>query len=208
MARYTKALCKLCRREGRKLFLKGDRCYTQKCAFEKRSYAPGHRGNIKPKVSEFGIRLREKQVMRRIYGLSEKQFRSYFEKASKSQAITGEKLIELLERRLDNVIFRMGMASSRQQARLLVRHGHVLVNGRKVDIPSYQVKEGSLLASSAKENSRKIFKKNLEGKADAVLPGWLTFNPEALEGKILKLPTRDQVDLQVEENLIVEHYSR
>ena len=206
MARYTKAVCKLCRRERKKLFLKGERCFTPKCAYEHRSYAPGHHGKVEPKVSEYGIRLREKQALRRIYGLSEVQFSNYFAKASKAKGVTGEKLFEMLERRLDNVIYRLGLAASRTQGRLIVRHGHVLIDNQKVDIPSYQVKAGNVI--SIRDKSQKTIKNRFDDKKERTTPDWLSFDLEKMEGKILNIPTRDQIDTQVEENLIVEYYSR
>ena len=208
MARYTGAVCRLCRREGMKLYLKGDRCYSDKCAFATKQYAPGQHGQSRKKVSEYGIQLREKQKVRRIYGIAEKQFRSYFEKAERQNGVTGENLLRLLECRLDNTVFRLGMASSRVDARQLVRHGHFTVDGKKVNIPSFLVKPGQVIA--VKENSRKSPK--FEAIAVAILhrtaPQWLELDKENLVGKVIALPAREDVDLPINEQLIVELYSR
>jgi small subunit ribosomal protein S4 len=206
MGRHTKSVCKLCRREGNKLFLKGERCYTEKCSYKKRSYAPGQHGQTPLKVSEYSIRLREKQKARRTYGISERQFSAYFQKALKVQGVTGEKLLELLERRLDNVVYRLGMCSSRAQARQLVKHGHFIVNGKKVNIPSFQVKKGDVI--KPKEATSARIKANIEKMGDKKTPAWLDFNEAALEGKIEAMPKRSDIGEPIAENLIVEFYSR
>jgi small subunit ribosomal protein S4 len=189
MARYTGPVCRLCRREGTKLFLKGERCYTPKCSVDRRGYPPGQHGQGRKRVSEYALHLREKQKARRTYGVLERQFRRYYDLAARRRGITGENLLQLLETRLDNVVYRLGFASSRPEARQLVLHGHFSVNGRKVSVPSYQVRPGDVVA--VREGSRNLdkFKANLEGE-------------------ILSLPTRDQIDVPVQEHLIVEYYSR
>lgn len=208
MARYTGASCKLCRREETKLFLKGDRCYTTKCAMEKRPYAPGQHGQRRKKVSEYGLQLREKQKARRIYGILEGQFRTYYDIAARQKGVTGENLLTLIERRLDNVVYRLGMACSRKEARQLVRHGHFLVNGHKANIPSILAKVGDEI--TVKEGSRNSVKvKDLaERAAQKTVPVWLEFDAENLKGRVLSLPSRDQIDTIVEEQLIVELYSK
>lgn len=206
MGRHTGPVCKLCRREGAKLFLKGDKCSGTKCPFDKRSYAPGQHGQGNKRPSEFGLRLREKQKARRIYGLSERQFRHYFTIASKSKGSTGEKLMELLERRLDNVVWRMGLAASRNQARQFVRNGHLRINGRKVNIPSYCVKTGDKIG--VKEKSLSNLKKIVEGMKERGEPAWLSFNKDTFEGQVVNIPKRSEMDSLVEERLIVEFYSR
>ena len=209
MARYTGSVCRLCRREGMKLFLKGERCYTEKCAIEKRNFAPGQHGKSrKAKMAGYGIQLREKQKVKRIYGVLEDQFRGYFEQAERTRGITGETLLQLLERRLDNVTYRLGLATSRPQARQLVRHGHFTVNGRKVDIPSFSVKPGDVVA--VRQTSRKapaILHAMEEVKGRGV-PEWLQFDAEAMSGKVGSVPTREQINLPVQEQLIVELYSK
>ena len=209
MARYTGPVCRLCRREGTKLFLKGQRCFTEKCAIEKRNFAPGQHGkDRKAKVVGYGLQLREKQKAKRIYFTLEKQFRNYFEKAARSQGVTGELLLQQLERRLDNVAFRLGFATSRRQARQLVRHGHVTVNGKKVNIPSYQVSVGDEVA--VREKSRKLAV--IEGARDfagsQTTPNWLSVDREQLSGRVQALPKREDVQLPVNEQLIVELYSK
>lgn len=208
MARYTGAVCRLCRREGMKLYLKGDRCYSDKCAFVTKQYAPGQHGTSRKKVSEYGTQLREKQKVKRIYGVQEKQFRIYYATASRKAGVTGENLLSLLERRLDNVIYRLGLASSRVDARQLVRHGHFTVNGRKVNIPSFLVREGMVI--SVKEGSRKSPK--FEAIAEAIAhrnpPAWLELDKENLVGKVVALPARADIDMPINEQLIVELYSR
>jgi len=206
MARYTDANCRLCRREGTKLFLKGDRCYSTKCAMEKRSYAPGQHGQGRSKASDYALQLREKQKTKRFYGLQETQFRNLFDKADRKQGITGENLLILLETRLDNVVFRLGFASSRKEARQLVTHGHFTVNGKKVNIPSYTVKPGDVIKVKEKSTSSPKFKEVKE--MTITVPEWITVDVEKLEGKILSVPTREQIDTPVAEHLIVELYSK
>lgn len=207
MARYKESVCRLCRREGTKLFLKGDRCYTDKCAVDRRAYAPGEHGQNRKKVSEYGIQLREKQKARRLYGVMEKQFRKYFAEAERQKGVTGENLIRLLERRLDNVIYRLGFAGSRPQARQLVLHGHFTINGNKVDIPSYLVKPGDAIAVKNKSQASPLFQAIKEsGKAS--VPSWLECNVEALQGRVVSLPAGEDLDVPIEAHLIVELYSR
>ena len=208
MARYSDAVCRLCRREGQKLFLKGDRCYTDKCAVSRRAYAPGQHGQGRSKNSEYGTQLREKQKAKRYYGVLEKQFRGYFEMASKRQGKTGENLLAILETRLDNVVYRLGFAMSRAEARQLVSHGHFLVNGKKVNIPSYLVKPGMVI--SLKESSRDLdkFKANIEANAFRQPPKWLEYDAENLVAKVVAQPAREDIDLPIEEQLIVELYSK
>ena len=207
MATYREAKCRLCRREGAKLFLKGDKCFSGKCPFEKRPVAPGVHGAGRKKISEYGQQLREKQKVKRIYGVQEGQFRAYYEAADRMKCITGENMLSLLERRLDNVVFRMGLGVSRAQARQLVNHGHFTVNGKKVNIPSYIVKEGDIVAVKESKTSNKYFEAIKSAKA-ANLPKWLEFNPEKLEGKVIALPARDDIDSQIAEHMIVELYSK
>ncbi|MGB9680011.1 MAG: 30S ribosomal protein S4 [Thermoanaerobacteraceae bacterium] len=206
MARYTESVCKLCRREGMKLFLKGDKCYTDKCPFARRSYAPGQHGQNRKKLTNYGMQLREKQKVRRYYGVLERQFANYYEEAERMKGITGENLLQLLERRLDNVVFRLGFASSRAQARQFVRHGHIKVNGKKVDIPSFLVKPGDVVAVKEKSRSLDFIKDSLE--ATSSVPDWLELNKESYEGKVVSMPRREHIDLPIEEHLIVELYSR
>ncbi|MDS0526771.1 30S ribosomal protein S4 [Clostridium sp. SHJSY1] len=206
MARYTGATCRLCRREGMKLFLKGDRCYTDKCAFARRSYAPGQHGANKKKVSNYGVQLREKQKAKRIYGVLESQFRNYYEKAEHIKGITGENLLKLLELRLDNVAFRLGYGSSRSEARQLVTHGHFLVNGKKVDIASYKVSVNDVITVCEKSRASEKFKTFAENPK--TLPKWLEANVENYEGKVVAEPTREDIDIPVNETLIVELYSK
>jgi len=206
MGRHTTAKCKLCRREGEKLFLKGEKCATDKCPFSRRSYAPGQHGKVPIRgTSEFRIRLREKQKARRIYGLTERQFEKYFDIADNKKGATGEKLLEILERRLDNVVFRLGFTTSRQSARQLVHHGGILVNERKVDVPSYQVKVDDLVKVAAKRVT--LLKANQEKLAEYTPPAWLTQSGES-EGKVSAFPKREDIDTVLEEHLIVEYYSR
>ncbi len=207
MATYREAKCRLCRREGGKLFLKGDKCYSGKCPFEKRPVAPGVHGAGRKKVSEYGQQLREKQKVKRIYGVQEGQFRAYYEKADRMKGITGENMLSLLERRLDNVIYRMGVGVSRAQARQLVNHGHFLVNGKKVNIPSYIVKVGDVISVKENKVSNKYFEA-IKGAKAANLPKWLEFDTEKLVGKVIALPARDDVDSQIAEHKIVELYSK
>ncbi len=206
MARYIGATCRLCRREGMKLFLKGDRCYTDKCAFARRSYAPGQHGQGRKKLSNYGVQLREKQKARRIYGILEAQFRKYYEKAETMRGITGENLLKLLEMRLDNVVYKLGFGSSRAEARQLVTHGHFLVNGKKVDIISYQVSAGDVI--SVREKSRATEKFKTFAENPKTLPAWLEGNIENFEGKVIAEPTRADIDVPVNETLIVELYSK
>ena len=206
MATYREAKCRLCRREGAKLFLKGDKCYNGKCPFEKRPVAPGVHGAGRKKVSEYGQQLREKQKVKRIYGVQEGQFREYYEKADRMKGITGENMLSLLERRLDNVIFRMGIGGSRAQARQLVNHGHFLVNGKKVNVPSFIVKVGDVVTVKESKTSNKYFEAVKATKVNT--PKWLEFDPEKLQGKILALPVREDIDSQISEHMIVELYSK
>ncbi len=209
MARYTGPVCRLCRREGMKLFLKGERCYTEKCAIEKRNLPPGQHGKLrKAKVVGYGLQLREKQKVKRIYGVLENQFRRYFEMADRTRGITGETLLQLLERRLDNVLYRLGLATSRAQARQLARHGHFTVNGRKVDIPSYQVKAGDVIGVRATSAENPAIQHALEEVKGRGVPEWLSFDPNTMSGRIASLPTREQINLPVQEQLIVELYSK
>ena len=208
MARYTGPSCRLCRREGMKLYLKGDRCYSDKCAVDRRGYAPGQHGQGRRKLSEYGIQLREKQKAKRIYGVLERQFRKYYKMAEKMKGVTGENLLQLLERRLDNVVYRLGLASSRAEARQLVRHGHFKVNGRKVNIPSYLVDVGDVITVKEKSRNSKRIKELVERAQDRTVPDWLQINYESLEGKVIELPTKEHIDIPIEEHLIVEFYSR
>ena len=206
MARYTGASCRLCRREGAKLFLKGDRCYTDKCAFVRRSYAPGQHGASKKKLSNYGMQLREKQKAKRIYGVLEKQFSKYYEKADKMRGITGENLLMLLEMRLDNAVFRLGYGAPRTEARQLVNHGQFLVNGKKVDIASYKVSVNDVIAVSEKSRGTEKFKVFAENPK--TLPKWIMSTPENFEGKIIAMPAREDIDTAINETLIVELYSK
>lgn len=208
MARYIGSSCKICRREGAKLFLKGQRCVTQKCAFERRSYSPGQHGQSRSKLSNYGLQLREKQKVKKIYGLFERQFRLYFQRATKIKGVTGHILLEMLERRLDNVIFRFGFASSRPQARQLVRHGLVLVNGRKVDIPSYQVNINDEIKLKTDAAGAKRIKEVLEASKDRGIPAWLNLQEAQLKGTVTRLPQRDDVQMPIKEQLIIELYSK
>lgn len=206
MAKYTSADCRQCRREGCKLFLKGERCVSGKCAMERRPVVPGQHGAGKKKMSEYAIQLREKQKVRKAYGLLEKQFHNYYEKALRSSEATGWAMLKMLELRLDNVAYRMGLGSSRAEARQIVNHGHITVNGKKVNIPSYQVKVGDVIAVKDSRKDLEMFKK-LAG-LKIVMPKWLEFNTDTLTGKVLALPERDDIDLNIQEHLIVELYSR
>ena len=207
MARYTESKCRLCRREGAKLFLKGEKCYKQTCPFEKRPTAPGQHGAARKKVSEYGLQLREKQKTKRIYGVLEGQFHEYYVKADRMKGITGENMLSLLERRLDNVVFRMGIAASRTQARQLVTHGHFTVNGRNVNIPSYTVKANDVIAVKESSKDNKYFAEIKQMKK-GTMPKWVDFNPETLEGKVIALPVREDIDSQINEQMIVELYSK
>lgn len=209
MARYTDSVCRQCRREGAKLFLKGDRCYTDKCAWTKRHTPPGQHGQSRmKKSSEYGIQLREKQKVRRAYGVLEGQFRAYYDKAASMRGVTGENMLSLLERRLDNVVYRLGFGDSRAMARQLVNHGHIRVNGKKVDIPSFCVKPGQVI--SVRESSRDIpaLKKLREEGMNRPIPQWLDVDVENLAGKVVQLPAREDIDFDIREHLIVEFYSR
>ena len=206
MSRYTDANCRLCRREGQKLFLKGDRSYGSKCAIDRRNYAPGQHGQGRAKISDYGLQLREKQKAKRFYGLQETQFRNLFDKAARKQGITGENLLILLETRLDNVVFRLGFASSRKEARQLVSHGHFTVNGKKVNIPSFTVKPGDVVKVKEKSTNSPKFKEVKE--MSITVPSWIAVDVEKLEGKVLSVPTREEIDTPVAEHLIVELYSK
>ena len=208
MARYTGPVCKLCRREGMKLFLKGERCHTEKCSFDRRPYPPGQHGQRRIKFTEYGIRLREKQKVRRMYGLTEKQFRRYFEMADRKQGVTGENLLQLLERRLDNVVYRLGLARTRSEARQLVLHRHFTVNGRIVNIPSFLVKANDVVALREKSREKKIFQDALEQAERRGVPGWLEFEASEFRGTVRELPGREEITLPINEQLIVEFYSR
>lgn len=208
MARYTGAVCKLCRREGKKLFLKGDRCYTGKCSVERRSYAPGQHGQGRKKTSEYGMQLRAKQQARRFYGIQEGQFHKYFLMAERQQGMTGENLLRICESRLDNVAYLLGWASSRAEARQLTTHGHYTVNGKKVDIPSYLLKAGDVVSIREKSRDSEKIKAVLEANASRPVPEWLDKNGDDIAAKIVKLPDREQIEAPVEEHLIVEFYSK
>lgn len=208
MARYSESVCRLCRRENLKLYLKGERCYSDKCAFERRGYPPGQHGQGRAKFSSYGVQLREKQKVKRMYGLAEKQFRNLFAKAEKQKGITGTNLLLLLEKRLDNMVYRLGFANSRNDARQLVRHGHFTVNGHKVSIPSYLVRVGDVI--ELREKSRKIAKvgESLEGVARRGVPSWLELNKEQFRGQVIALPAREDLTMPIKEQLIVELYSK
>ena len=208
MARYTDSVCRLCRREGIKLYLKGSRCETAKCAIEKRAYPPGQHGQGRKKFSEYGTQLREKQKVKRIYGVLEKQFRNYFFAADKKKGITGENLLQKLELRMDNVIYRMGLASSRSTARQLVGHGHFTVNGKKMNIPSYALGQGDTIALNPNKIKKIPVKNAIENIKGKTLPDWLSFDTDSKQGIIQALPTREHVAMPIEEQLIVELYSR
>ncbi|MBT0666612.1 30S ribosomal protein S4 [Geobacter pelophilus] len=208
MARYTGPSCRLCRRQNMELFLKGERCYTDKCAIKRRNYPPGQHGQGRAKVSDYGVQLREKQKVRRIYGILEKQFRTYFDKADRMKGVTGENLLILLERRLDNLVYRLGFASSRIEARQLVKHGHFTLNGRKVNIPSILVKTGDVI--ELKEKSRKITRitDSLDGVVRRGIPQWLDLDKDAFKGVLKSLPVREDITMPIQEQLIVELYSK
>lgn len=209
MARYNGPVCRLCRREEMKLFLKGDRCYTEKCAFERRAYAPGQHGNARRrKRSDYGEQLREKQKVRRIYGILERQFRNYYVRASKMKGVTGENLLQLLERRLDNVVYRLGLACNRAEARQMVLHRHIEVDGRRVNIPSFLVKKGSEIQVREKSRSIARIADALGGVDRRGVPAWLELDKENFRGKVAELPSREDVSLQIREQLIVELYSK
>ncbi len=208
MARYTEAKCRICRREGAKLFLKGDRCYTDKCAHERRPYAPGQHGRIRKKMSDYAVQLREKQKTRKMYGILEEQFRDYFKRADMQKGVTGENLLSALERRLDNTIYRLGFASSRNQARQLVRHGLFTLNGRRVNIPSLQVKVGDVVEVRERNRQSPIILEAQQVIARRGTPAWLEVEGEKLKGKVIALPTREDVQFPINEQLIVELYSK
>ena len=206
MSRYTDANCKLCRREGQKLFLKGERCYSTKCALEKRNYAPGQHGQARKKQSDYGNQLREKQKAKRFYGVQETQFRNLFDKAAKKSGKTGDNLLIMLETRLDNAVFRLGFAASRKEARQLVTHGHLTINGKKANIPSMEVKAGDVIAVKSRSQQSPKFKEIKD--MQITVPQWMDVDVNKLEGKILALPTREQIDTPIAEHLIVELYSK
>ena len=208
MARYTDEQCRICRREGQKLFLKGSRCYTDKCSISRRNYAPGQHGQKRAKLSEYGTQLREKQKTKSYYGVGERQFRGYFDMASRKKGVTGENLLQILESRLDNVVYRLGFGSSRAQARQLVNHGQFEVNGKKVDIPSYLVKAGDVITVREIKKDNETIKANIEVNASRPMPAWLELNNETLSGKVIRLASREDVDIPIEEHLIVELYSK
>ena len=208
MARYTDEQCRICRREGQKLFLKGSRCYSDKCSISRRNYAPGQHGQKRAKLSEYGTQLREKQKTKSYYGVGEKQFRGYFEMASNKKGITGENLLQILESRLDNVVYRLGFGASRAQARQLVNHGQFAVNGQRVDIPSYLVKAGDVISVRESKKENGAIKANVEVNSARPVPAWLELNNETLSGKVVRLASREDVDIPVEEHLIVELYSK
>ena len=208
MARYTGEQCRICRREGQKLFLKGSRCYSDKCSISRRNYAPGQHGQKRAKLSEYGTQLREKQKTKSYYGVGEKQFRGYFEMASNKKGVTGENVLQILESRLDNVVYRLGFGASIAQARQLVNHGQFEVNGKKVDIPSYIVKAGDVITVREIKKENSTIKANVEANAARPVPAWLEFNNETLSGKVVRLASREDVDIPVEEHLIVELYSK
>jgi small subunit ribosomal protein S4 len=208
MGRYTGPVCKICRREGLKLFLKGDRCFTPKCAVERRPYPPGQHQQRRRKMSDYGLQLREKQKLKFIYGILERQFRRHFEEAARRPGPTGENLLTILESRLDNVVYRMGFADSRRQARQLVRHGHFEVNGRKVDIPSYQVEPGTVIAVRERSRNLEHFQVAMQELSRKQIPSWVSVDPTTMTGRVLRLPSRDEIDTTINEQLIVEFYSR
>ena len=208
MARYIDEQCRRCRREGQKLFLKGSRCYSDKCSISRRNYAPGQHGQKRAKLSEYGTQLREKQKTKSYYGVGEKQFRGYFQMASNKKGVTGENLLQILESRLDNVVYRLGFGASRAQARQFVNHGQFEVNGKKVDIPSYLVKAGDVITVRENKKENATIKANVEANAARPVPAWLELNNETLSGKVVRLASREDVDIPVEEHLIVELYSK
>jgi small subunit ribosomal protein S4 len=208
LARHTESVCRLCRREGMKLFLKGDRCFKDKCAIERRNYPPGQHGRRRSKLLGYGIQLREKQKVKRIYGLLERPFRLTFQRAERRKGITGANLLQELERRLDNVVYSLGFAASRAQARQLVRHGHVTVNGQKVTIPSFRVSKGNAVAIKEKSRTNEQIKASVETARARGVPGWLDLQPESFSGTVLELPSREEIKLPISEQLIVELYSK
>jgi small subunit ribosomal protein S4 len=208
LARYSESVCRLCRREGMKLFLKGDRCFKDKCAIERRNYPPGQHGRRRSKLLGYGIQLREKQKVKRIYGLLESQFRLAFARAERRKGITGANLLEELERRLDNVVYSLGFAASRAQARQLVRHGHVSINGRKVSIPSFRVSKGQVVSIKEKSRTNEQIKASVETARARGVPAWLDLTPETFSGAVVELPKREDIKLPIQEQLIVELYSK
>lgn len=208
MGRYISPACKLCRREGMKLFLKGHRCYTDKCAFERREYAPGQHGQGRSKLTEYSLQLREKQKVKRMYGLLERQFRGYFRKAERQKGVTGENLLRLLECRLDNVVYRLGFATSRNDARQLVRHGHILLNGKKVDIPSCLVREGGTIELRERSKALLRVQDALAAQEGRGIPHWLEFDKTNIRGRVIGIPAREDIGLPIQEQLIVELYSK
>ena len=208
MARYKGPACRLCRREGTKLYLKSDRCYSPKCALERRAYAPGQHGQSRKKLSEYGLQLRAKQSVRRIYGVLERPFRNYFKEADRQKGITGENLLVLLERRMDNVVYRLGLADSRSQARQLVTHGHIAVNGKRLDIASALVKAGDVISVMENSRGKEYLKGMAETLASKTTPAWLVLDAQSLSGKVDRFPTREEIDVPIEEHLIVELYSK
>ena len=208
MSRYTGSVCRQCRRENMKLFLKGDRCFSDKCSFDRRGYPPGEHGQKRTKVSDYGMQLREKQKVRRIYGISEKQFRISFKRADRQKGITGTNLLSLLETRLDNTVFRMGFVNSRNQGRHFVRHQHFTVNGKKVNIPSYQVKKGDVIALREKSSKIQAISDSLEAIVRRGIPQWLEIDKEKFTGKVVSIPAREDITLPIQEQLIVELYSK
>jgi small subunit ribosomal protein S4 len=208
MARYIGALCRICRREGEKLFLKGDRCYTEKCAIERRKYPPGQHGQGFRKLSDYGIQLREKQKVRKMYGLLERQFRKYFYEAERKKGITGEILLQLIESRLDSMVFRMGFAPNRRRARQIIKHGHIFVNGKEVNLPSCEIKGGDLVTVKESSRDNPEIVDSLSKSAHRGIPGWVEVDTANLSGKVLHIPSRDEIQLPVQEQLIVELYSK
>lgn len=208
MARYVGASCRLCRREGMQLYLKGDRCYTDKCAIERRHYPPGQHGQRRSKLSDYGMQLREKQKVKRLYGVLEKQFSGYFEKAERQKGVTGTNLLVLLERRLDNIVYRLGFANSRAQARQLVRHNLILVNGAKVNLPSFLVRKGDVIQPTEKGRNLAMVRDAMEAVARRGTPSWLEFHKEEARGQVMMFPTREDITMPIQEHLIVELYSK
>jgi small subunit ribosomal protein S4 len=208
VARYTDSVCRLCRREGLKLFLKGERCYTDKCAIDRRPYPPGQHGQARAKFTDYGLQLREKQKVKRIYGVLERQFRLYYHRAEQAKGVTGHNLLRFLERRLDNAVYRLGFASTRTEARQLVRHGHFRINGRKADVPSMLVRAGDTI--EVRERSREIgrIKESLEGVVRRGVPAWLELDAKAMKGTVKQMPAREDVTMPIQENLIIELYSK
>lgn len=209
MARYRGPVCRLCRREGEKLFLKGDRCNTEKCAIERRAYAPGQHGRDRRlRITPYGLQLREKQKARRIYGIMEKQFRNYFHEAARLPGVTGENLLQILEARLDNLVYRLGFAPSRPSARQLVLHGHFAVNGRKASVPSYRVRPGDVISVQDTSRGVPLIQESAETRAGRDLPEWLESNPKTMKGRLLRIPSRETIPTTIQENMIVELYSK